>query len=551
MAPEPRTTLAEPPSAAADRVERWAGLFVLIGVVMRASRYLLRYPLWHDEAFIAANFIDSDFGDLAGRLDYLQVSPILFLWVELAVVKLLGFSEWTLRLFPTLCSIGGLFLFRRLARRTLTGWSYPLAVAFLAVAAAPIRHGNEVKSYATDLLAAVVLLWIAVEWLRGRRSSRGLWLLAIATPIALAASLPAVFVAAGIGLVLLLPAWRAGRTGVRCALAGFAVIGVTSFLALLRVHLQTAQSEELRHRYLIPYWSESFPPLREGAAAVASWFARIHAGNLLAYPVGEENGGSILTLAAVLIGCVALWRSGRRSLLALLLVPFGLNLIAAGLQRYPYGGEARIAQHLVPAICLLAGLGVGRLLERVRDPRRTERYRRLVIAAFLLVGAGLFAHDLARPYHMATAEADREFARWFWEAQAHDAEVACLKADLGLDFEPHQWVTGISASYLCNRRIYGPPARTEAREGRPTRLVLFQVDSYDEPSENPAFRDWLTREKSRRDLCRVERFTVNAGRAEKDWKISHYWVYEFAPVDADTRSPAVLGSADGDRSVRR
>ena len=91
--------------------------------------------------------------------------------------------------------------------------------AFLAVAAAPIRHGNEVKSYATDLLAAVVLLLIAVEWLRGRRSSRGLWLLALATPIALAASLPAVFVAAGIGLVLLVPAWRTGRAGVRAALA--------------------------------------------------------------------------------------------------------------------------------------------------------------------------------------------------------------------------------------------------------------------------------------------------------------------------------------------
>ena len=83
------------------------------------------------------------------------------------------------------------------------------------------------------------------------------------------------------------------------------------------------------------------------------------------------------------------------------------------------------------------------------------------------------------------------------------------------------------------------------------RFVLFQVDSYDEPTENPAFRDWLRREKSRRNLRRVERFTVNAGRAEKDWKISHYWVYEFDPDGADTRSPALLGSAAGDRTERR
>ena len=71
-----------------------------LGVLLRIARYLMDYPLWWDEAFVAVNFIRRDYLDLLRPLDYGQVCPILFLWCELAIVKLLGFSEWSLRLFP-------------------------------------------------------------------------------------------------------------------------------------------------------------------------------------------------------------------------------------------------------------------------------------------------------------------------------------------------------------------------------------------------------------------------------------------------------------------
>ena len=76
----------------------WA--FVGLGVLLRVARYPMDYPLWWDEAFVAVNFIRRDYVDLLRPLDYGQVCPILFLWCELTLVKLLGFSEWSLRLFP-------------------------------------------------------------------------------------------------------------------------------------------------------------------------------------------------------------------------------------------------------------------------------------------------------------------------------------------------------------------------------------------------------------------------------------------------------------------
>ena len=61
-----------------------------------------------------------------------------------------------------------------------------------------------------------------------------------------------------------------------------------------------------------------------------------HTGNLFAYPLGGQHGGSVLTFLACAVGIIVLARTGRRPLLVLLTVPFLLNLLAAALGKYPY-----------------------------------------------------------------------------------------------------------------------------------------------------------------------------------------------------------------------
>ena len=171
--------------------------FVALGVLLRLARYVMNYPLWWDEAFVAVNFIRRDYVDLLKPLDYGQVCPILFLWCELAIVKLLGFSEWSLRLFPLGCAVASVFLFRHVAGRLVRGLPLLLAVAIFATSFHPILHAADVKPYASDLLAALILLAIAVEWWRAPNQSSWMWVMAAVVPLALALSHPAIFVATG------------------------------------------------------------------------------------------------------------------------------------------------------------------------------------------------------------------------------------------------------------------------------------------------------------------------------------------------------------------
>src|SRR5580700_9952550 len=61
--------------------------FVLVGVFARVMRYALRFPLWDDESFLCVNFISRSYADLLRPLDYHQVAPILFLWIERTAVR--------------------------------------------------------------------------------------------------------------------------------------------------------------------------------------------------------------------------------------------------------------------------------------------------------------------------------------------------------------------------------------------------------------------------------------------------------------------------------
>ncbi len=176
--------------------------FVGLGLLIRLVRFLVVYPIWHDEAFVAVNFLNRGYLDLLRPLDYYQACPILFLWIELTAVRLIGFSESALRLFPFICGLASVLLFRHLAARLLRGIPLLLAVAVFATAFYPIRHSAEVKPYASDLLASLILLALAVEWLRTPEQSRWWWALSLVVPILLALSYPSVLVAAGLAVAL-------------------------------------------------------------------------------------------------------------------------------------------------------------------------------------------------------------------------------------------------------------------------------------------------------------------------------------------------------------
>ena len=409
------------------RIGRWLHIFLGLGVALRLLRFGLNFPFWSDEAYLASNILERDFVGLVKPLGYAQVCPPLFLWAEKAVSLTIGFSEWSLRLLPVIASVASLILFRHVAGRLLRGVPLALAVAILAVGYSPIRYGGEVKPYATDFLVALGLVALAVEWLRQPERTGFLWGLAALGPLAIGVSNPAVFVAASVGLVMAIPVLRTRSPGSIAALAVFGLGSAATFLVLLR-WVNGPQSDHVMP-WMRVYWAGAFPP--RSPVPLLGWLVRVHTSQMLAYPAGGDHGASTLTTGLVAAAIAAYLRRGSRTVLALLLTPFALGLIAAALGRYPYGGSARTMQYVAPSIILMAGLGAAVLIARLPRPRWRERSPRWALAAMVAVGLGMMAWDVTHPFKHPFFRGSRDLARRIWAEESAGAELLCAGRTLG------------------------------------------------------------------------------------------------------------------------
>jgi len=520
----------------------------MLGLAIRCGRYLLRFPLWPDESFLAAGLIDGTWGGMLGNLDYHQVAPLFFLWAELIATASFGFNEYALRLFPFLCGIGSLFLFLHLARRLLRGAPLLLAVAIFAVSYYPVRHGAEVKPYSTDLAVSLGLLVLAVEWLRDPARSRRLWHLAAAAVIAVGLSFPAVFVAGGISLGLLATVWRVRSRPVVLAYLGFNLVLALAFGALYRIstgpQLKTEDwlsspasgSDSFIHSYQEGAWAKAFPPLQD-FGKLAGWLVEAHTGPSFAYPNGGSHGGSTATFVLFVVGAFFFFRQGRRDVLGIFLAPFALAFTAAAMHRYPYGAHVRFNLYLAPAICILAGTGAARLLGFLRPPKIRSGIFTAVIAALALAGAGMLAIDLGHPYKNEEDLRSREFARRFWSSQSRNDEVACVWTDLGQEFFPRLFEWGHSARYLCHQRMFSPLHRAGRHEpdwgavssSHPLRCVVFSIPESLFPfaqRDEGLWRKWFSEMESQYDLEGREVYTLNDGI---EGQHETYEVYRFVP----------------------
>lgn len=500
---------AEDPLSPRERTNIFFGL-LLLGLAARGLRYVLRFPLWEDETFLCVNFIDKSFRELMGPLTHHQAAPIGFLWGEAAMVKTLGFNELSLRLIPFIYAMAALAGFAWLVHRLIRGTPALLALAFLAPAYSGIRYAAEAKQYSGDLFYAVLLLILAIEWWRNPRNTKWLWAIAIVTPLGVLTSFPAVFVAGGVTGWIAIVLWvRQQRSGI-VPWATMVVMLLASFGMLYVISAGAQAESELG--YMQTYWSPAFPPLTE-PWKLPVWLVVTHASDLLSYPAGSERGGSTLTFIMFTIGLVMLWRRKRWGYLGLLLAPFLLTLIAAGMQRYPYGGHVKFSQHLGPAICIFAGLGLAAWLSNLRN--KPDRGRRAILIWLSLLsafGVGSMVRDTLNPHKTLSDMRQRAFAEWFWFTSAFDGEVRYLDVDFDLNLSPtlnfeYTWET----MFRCNREIYMPDARpggTNPREEhqRPLRCVLYRDPTH--PFDEAGLENWLADMQTLYELTSFDSYTI-------------------------------------------
>ena len=502
-------------------LKRWAVVLLVLGLAWRTVRLAMNFSLSSDEASIAVHLLDRDFAGLTAPLGYAQVAPVGFLWTELATARLLGFTETALRLPAWIQNLAALGLFWSFARRVLDRRRALLAVGIFASSYYVVRHGAEVKPYAGDVLLALGVIWLAGRILENEQAlgpKIGLTLLAAA---GVWVSYPAVFVAAGAGAVL---SWGALRSRSRRALLFIAVYGLVLMASFFLVYLwiDRYQARDVPW-WMADYWRDAFPPVKQ-PLRLLWWLIDIHAGVMLAYPVGAAHFGSALTLVCVVTGAVGMARS-RRDLLLLLLSPLPFAFVAAALERYPYGDAIRTSLYMAPSFCLLAGAGLVTLLKATLSRRGAVRGVRVAAGVLAVIAAAGIALDVTRPYKEIGDHENRRILR-----------LVCARCEPG-----DEWavVTGeAEARFRFYLSRFSPvPVRWEAQPADlsrpgPTRIRLIAY----------TYRDRML-PKELLDACR-EALTVRQG----PWRHEGFpledgiiHVYEFGPSPSSTGPQRIGG----------
>ena len=133
--------------------------FILFGVSVAFLDLIQNKSLWLDEACLALNIVSKSYMDLLNPLDYGQVSPIGFLFIEKFLFDIFGFGEWVLRLFPFVCFFVSIYIFFNLNLKLFSSIKISLiACVFFSLNFTLINYASEVKQYSVDVLFSILII---------------------------------------------------------------------------------------------------------------------------------------------------------------------------------------------------------------------------------------------------------------------------------------------------------------------------------------------------------------------------------------------------------
>ena len=348
-------------------------ILVLIGVILRFWAYLADTALYLDEILLSYSILDLPLADLLTRpLPLDQVAPLGFLLVERCSVTIFGHNEFALRLFPFVCAIVSLILFRRLAERVLTGVGPTVALFVFAIGFPFIRYAVVVKQYELDVMAAILLMLIAFNLRERRATTKRLLLFGLVGFAVISLSQASVLVMAGLGFAFAVD-WLMSRdeNALRALLFTVPLWAAASVLAvLIGVRSMTPSTRT----FMDDFWAGGFIPLPFRGASALHWFWESLTSLFSDLTLLRYRWPGVFVVVA-LVGVIVLWRRSR-SVALFLLCQFTIAIVAAVAQQYPMRG--RLTLWLLPAALLAIAAGA----EWIRT--RADSLHAIVGAIFLV-----------------------------------------------------------------------------------------------------------------------------------------------------------------------
>jgi hypothetical protein len=331
--------------------------FFFIGLFARFRQYLGNPSYWYDEAFLTADIFRFSCSELIGPLPGQTIIPPAFLWLLRGCYRAFGPDEWSLRLPAFVAGIMALFLIIPLARRWLRSPAWVWVVGFCALSVHGLQHTVEVRAYAWDFLATIVMLILGLDYLRSsgfRDIFRSCSALLVAALVGPWVSFTSTFV--------LLSVFAAAVLQVCQKMSRNRLIFCVAFSSLLAASAGLVWFVQARHLYypgLKQHWLGwgGFPP-DHSAATVLSWSARAMVG--MCHYATPGLGIPLVLLSAC--GLARHWQKSRPETL-LLVGPILLAYVASLLGKYPFAD--RTAFFLAPCVWLLACEGLMVLRDRL------------------------------------------------------------------------------------------------------------------------------------------------------------------------------------------
>lgn len=420
-------------------------LFLSLGILIRFRNYFSNFSFWCDEAAFAVNILDFNILDLFGPMHMNQVAPIGFCLVVKFMVLLLGNSEMVFRLLPFLGGTTALFLTFVFVCRMVGLWPALLCMAQLCVSNEAIYYTHNFKPYATDLAIALLLMFSAYENRDGNTFWSRFGKTGIMGILAVWFSFPSAFVLGGIGVFWLGAAMRkkSGRQFIflsvvsMCWLASFSV----------QYHFLSGQTE---NPVLLEFWKKYFMPFPPGGWQDLYFFQEVLPG-VFKNPLRTWHG--TVSGLLFLMGCFFMWRRHMAGLF-LILTPLILNLVASGIQKYPFGDRMLLwafVNLMMPVAVLLIWLS-----------RRKGRWRWMKYAV-----SALIILNLAKPAtHVVKSLMNPEYASGMNHVFAHVLE----KKEAKDRFLVHSGARG-TFFYYQRRFNFSPNSVRISRIDRPEAVI--------------------------------------------------------------------------------
>jgi Dolichyl-phosphate-mannose-protein mannosyltransferase len=320
-----------------------------IGVFLRCWQYFANDSYFMDEIAVLRNLVDRPWRDLLTQpLAYGQLAPPGFLMVEKLLLNTLGSSEYSLRLFPFLCSVASVVVFALLVRGLLSRAAALGSLAMFAIAGPLILYGSQLKQYSIDVLCACLVSLAATRYAstRGRFAA---YVFGITGAVCVWFSQPAVLVLGSMILFLIAgEIWRMrrepGDRRILWALAAAGVSAAASMLFALRMFSPATR------RYQHQSFQGGFMPRALPTSLSNLWpYAQLHSFfgsngiGVMAYP----HPGIFTLLTAVGFGVLVF----RRKLPGLVIAaPLFAVLLASAARQYPL--TDRIILFLLPSFII-------------------------------------------------------------------------------------------------------------------------------------------------------------------------------------------------------